>query len=259
MTCARTQTLSHAGRCDVERLGEQSSPCLIALFHPFFCLSNSVDCIQSPPQEWILRVTSMRIKLSLLKSHAAAATTKRHLTRNGVSICTPYSPCSTSPSLVSLYTSMRTLTVANGKLLAGIQNCMTHEAPSCMKSVHTLEPSHTTMRSNKPLKSTIAPFSSLGRRAHKLTMRGNISYTVRVERRDTLLSTVTNYISGEFPVMTEEEAAPFGSELQPMPEDHKYHLEYVLRTVSDCIKLIPLTINTDPICSTTYTASTPCA
>lgn len=182
MTCARTQTLSHAGRCDVERLGEQSSPCLIALFQPSFCLSNSVDYIQSSPQEWILRVTSMRIKLSLLKSHAAAATTKRHLTRNGVSICTPYSPCSTSPSLVSLYTSMRTLTVANGKLLAGIQNCMTHEAPSCMKSVHTLEPSHTIMRSNKPLKSTIAPFSSLGRRAHKLTMRGNISYTVRVER-----------------------------------------------------------------------------
>jgi len=44
-----------------------------------------------------------------------------------------------------------------------------------------------------------------------------------------LLHTVTDNTSAEFPTMTEEEAAPFGSDLQPFPSDHKYHFEYVLR------------------------------
>lgn len=34
-------------------------------------------------------------------------------------------------------------------------------------------------------------------------------------------------VPGEFPVMAEEEAAPFVPELQPFPKDHKYHFEYV--------------------------------
>jgi len=59
--------------------------------------------------------------------------------------------------------------------------------------------------------------------------------------------------------MTEEEAAPFGSELQPFPSDHKYHFEYVLRNMRNSTKVMPLTVNTDQICSTTYTVSTPYA
>lgn len=59
--------------------------------------------------------------------------------------------------------------------------------------------------------------------------------------------------------MTEEEAAPFGDELQPFPSDHKYHFEYVLRHMIVSIKFSPLTINTDRICSITCIASTPYA
>jgi hypothetical protein len=67
------------------------------------------------------------------------------------------------------------------------------------------------------------------------------------------------HTSGEFPAMTEEEAAPFGSELQPFPSDHKYHFEYVLRSMIDSTKLMSLIVNTDRICSITYTVSTPYA
>jgi hypothetical protein len=59
--------------------------------------------------------------------------------------------------------------------------------------------------------------------------------------------------------MTEEEAAPFGSELQPFPSDHKYHFEYVLRNTTDSTTLISLTVNVGRTCSITCTVLTPYA
>ena len=37
--------------------------------------------------------------------------------------------------------------------------------------------------------------------------------------------------------MTQEEATPFGAELQPFPKDHEYHLEYVLYELIEMAKL----------------------